>query len=35
MFECSVEVLARIDQDCGVEVLKYCVENHSISLNFI
>ena len=35
VFECSVEVLARIDQDCGVEVLKNCVENHSISLDFI
>ena len=32
---CSVEVLARIDRDCGGEVLKYCVENHSISLDFI
>ena len=35
VFECSVEVLARIDQDCGGEVLKYCVENHSISFDFI
>ncbi|KAK7817816.1 serine/threonine-protein kinase atm [Quercus suber] len=35
VFECSVEVLARIVQDCGFEALKYCVENHSISLDFI